>query len=55
MPIKGRANVDRAMKQLKVKANDNIRGVYLSGLSAIIKQSPVDDGGARNNWFFTDS
>jgi len=53
MPVKGRANVDKAMSKLKMIANDDIRGVYLSGLSAMINQSPVDDGGARNNWFFT--
>lgn len=53
MPLKGRKKVDKALKQTKIKASDDIRGVYLSGLSVIIKQTPVADGGAKNNWFFT--
>ena len=53
MPLKGRENVQRAMQQTRVNANNDIRGVYLSGLSAMIKQTPVDEGRARNNWFLT--
>ena len=53
MPIKGRTKVDKALQQTKVKASDDIRGVYFIGLSAIIKQTPVDEGRARNNWFLT--
>tara|TARA_R110000822_G_scaffold274268_1_gene396646 strand:+ start:412 stop:855 length:444 start_codon:yes stop_codon:yes gene_type:complete len=53
MPIKGRTKVDKALQQTKAKASDDIRGVYFIGLSAIIKQTPVDEGRARNNWFLT--
>ena len=53
MPLKGRNNVDKAIEQTVVNVNRDLRGVYLSGLKAMIKQSPVDEGRAKNNWFLT--
>lgn len=53
MPLKGRTAVDKAIKQTKIKANNDIRAVYFTGLAAMIKQTPVDEGRARNNWFLT--
>lgn len=53
MPLKGRDNVDKAIEQTVINVNRDLRGVYLSGLTAMIKQSPVDEGRARNNWFLT--
>ena len=53
MPIKGRANVDRAIEKRYLKANEDIRGVYLQGLYNIVLGTPVDEGRARNNWFLT--
>jgi len=53
MPLKGRTAVDKAIKQTKIKANNNIRAVYFTGLAAMIKQTPVDEGRAANNWFLT--
>ena len=53
MPLKGRSAVDKAMQKTKVNANKDIRAVYLNGLTALIKQNPVDEGRAKNNWFLT--
>lgn len=53
MPLVGRDNVKLAMSNLKQSANDDVRGVYLAGLSNIIKETPADTGRARNNWFLT--
>ena len=36
-----------------MKNNDNIRGVYLSGLTNITQATPADKGRARNNWFLS--
>lgn len=53
MPIKGMKDVKKAMAKTKSQANMDIKGVYFSGLSAVIKATPVDEGRARNNWFLT--
>ena len=53
MPIQGMDDVKKAMRATKKKANIDIKGVYFAGLSAMIKQTPVDEGRARNNWFLT--
>ena len=53
MPLKGRANVDKAIEDKYLKVNDDIRGVYLQGLYNVVKGTPVDEGRARNNWFLT--
>ena len=53
MPLKGRAKVDKAIEKTYLKANDNVRGVYLQGLYNIVIGTPVDEGRARNNWFLT--
>jgi hypothetical protein len=54
MPIKGMDDVKKAIAKTKTQANMDIKGVYFSGLRAIIKGTPVDEGRARNNWFLTD-
>ena len=53
MPLKGLGNVKLAIGDLKESANDNVRAVYFTGLRAIVEQTPVDEGRARNNWFLT--
>ena len=53
MPIKGLGNVKLAIGDLKESANDNVRAVYFTGLRAIVEQTPVDEGRARNNWHLT--
>lgn len=52
MPLLGRKNVDSAIDDLYTKTNDNLRGVFLSGLTNIVQETPVDEGRARNNWFY---
>ena len=53
MPLQGLDNVKKMIAANKKKRNLDLRGVYFSGLRAIIKQTPVDEGRARNNWFLT--
>jgi len=53
MPIKGMGDVKKMISDNKKQANKDIRAVYLSGLTAIIKATPVEEGRARNNWFLT--
>jgi hypothetical protein len=54
MPLKGLDNVKRAMNvDIYNNMNDDLKGVYLSGLTNIIKETPADTGRARNNWFLS--
>ncbi len=53
MPLIGRENVNKGIEAVYKSANDNLRGVYLSGLGDIILGTPVDTGRARNNWFLS--
>ena len=53
MPLIGRRKVDEAIDDIYVRQNDNLRGVYLAGLSKIVASTPADTGRARNNWFLS--
>lgn len=54
MPLIGREKLSAAMQQVAyVETNDNIKGVYLAGLTNIVAATPADTGRARNNWFLT--
>ncbi len=53
MTVKGIKNVKNAIRKLEGSLDKDLRGVYFSGLSEIIKATPVDSGRARNNWFLT--
>ena len=53
MPLQGLDAVKKMIAENKKQANNDIRGVYFSGLRAIVKQTPVDEGRARNNWFLS--
>mgnify|MGYP003638142821 CR=1 FL=1 len=54
MPLIGRKKLSAAMQQVSyVETNDNIKGVYLAGLTNIVAGTPADTGRARNNWFLT--
>lgn len=53
MPIDGMDAVKKMIAKNKKEANDNIRAVYLKGLTGMIKGTPVDEGRARNNWFLS--
>lgn len=54
MALKGLANLKRVMSvDLYEQMNDDIKGVYLSGLFNIVQETPADTGRARNNWFLS--
>lgn len=53
MPLIGKEKVLNLINTSKTIANDDLRGVYLAGLSQMVKATPVDEGRARNNWFLT--
>jgi len=53
MPLIGRDKVDKAIEARYLKANDDLLKIYLRGMANIIKDTPVDKGTARNNWFFS--
>ena len=54
MPLIGLDNVKKAMNvDIYLQINDDIKGVYLAGLTNVIKETPVDSGRARNNWFLS--
>ena len=54
MPLIGRKKLSAAIQQVAyVETNDNIKGVYLAGLTNIVAGTPADTGRARNNWFLT--
>ena len=51
MPLLGREKVDKMLDRSRKDLNDDLRGVFLSGLQNIISETPADKGRARNNWF----
>lgn len=54
MAIKGLGNVKRALNEdIYNQMNSDIKGVYLAGLTNVIKETPADTGRARNNWFLS--
>jgi len=44
MPVKGISDVKKMISDNKKQANKDIRAVYLSGLTSIIKATPVEEG-----------
>lgn len=53
MPLIGRENFNKLTSEGLERVNKDLRGVYLSGLFDVVNGTPVDEGRARNNWFFT--
>lgn len=53
MPLLGRKKLNKAIGEVYLSANNNVRGVYLAGLANVIQETPVDSGRARNNWFLS--
>lgn len=53
MPLIGRDNVKKMIRENKKKRNQDIRGVYFAGLTNVVEGTPVDEGRARNNWFLS--
>ena len=55
MPLKGRDNVLQAVENLTEDREKMLRGIFLTGLSKIALGTPVDEGRARNSWFFSNN
>ena len=53
MALIGLGNVKRALNNIPVQANRDIKDIYIVGLKEIIKETPVDNGRAINNWFLS--
>ena len=54
MPLIGLKRVKQALNvDIYNQMNDDIKGVYLSGLTLVIRETPADTGRARNNWFLS--
>tara|TARA_R110000782_G_scaffold263381_3_gene356013 strand:+ start:3983 stop:4444 length:462 start_codon:yes stop_codon:yes gene_type:complete len=54
MPLLGREKVTFELKEgIKSRVNNNLKGVYFSGLGNMIAGTPADKGIHRNSWFLT--
>ena len=53
MPLQGLDAVKKMIAENKKQANNDIRAVYFNGLRAVVSQTPVNEGRARNNWFLS--
>ena len=53
MPLLGRERVTKMTEEYYTRVNNDLRGVYFTGLFNIVKGTPVDEGRARNNWFLS--
>jgi len=53
MPLIGREAVSAAIDDTVGSVNTSLRKIYIKGLSEIARETPVDTGRARNNWFLT--
>ena len=56
MPLIGRAKLNKAIDKAVMNINDNLIGIYVQGLRAIITATPVhfkDGGRLKNSWFLT--
>ena len=54
MPLKGLDEVKKMIRKNKKDANIKLHALFYDGLSEIIKETPVDEGRARNNWWMTE-
>jgi hypothetical protein len=53
MPLKGMGNVKKAIVKTKADSGLKLYAIFFDGGSEIIKETPVDKGRVRNNWFLT--
>ena len=53
MALIGLGNVKRALNNIPVQVNKDVKDIYIVGLKEIIKETPVDNGRAINNWFLS--
>jgi hypothetical protein len=54
MALTGLAAVRRMIAENRRQQNVRLKAIFFDGLSEIIKETPVDEGRARNSWFFTE-
>ena len=54
MPITGVGKVKKAINNLVIEKNNDVKAIFFAGLSNIQIGTPVDTGRARSNWFLTD-
>lgn len=52
MPLIGRSNVNKMLERKYTSLNNNVRAIFFNGGYEIIKETPVDEGRTRSNWFF---
>ena len=53
MPLKGLGNVKAAINRIPEQLNNDVKGVFIAGLTNIIQETPVDTGVTRNAWFLS--
>jgi len=53
MPLKGKKDVISAVDSLVIRKERKLRGIFFQGLANITFGTPVDEGRARNSWFFS--
>lgn len=54
MPLEGFDKVKRALNtDIYNNLNSKVRKVYFKGLRDVIKETPVDNGRAKGNWFIS--
>ena len=54
MALKGLDNVKRALNvDVYNQMNAEVKGIYFKLLREVIKETPVDTGRAKNNWFLS--
>ena len=54
MPLKGLGKVKKAINvDIYNQLNDEVSGIYFTGLAFVIRRTPVDTGRVRNNWFLS--
>ncbi len=53
MPLRGKREVITAVDSLVMRKEKKLRGIFFQGLVNITFGTPVDEGRARNSWFFS--
>ena len=54
MPLKGLGNVKKMIVKSKADINIKLYATFYEGLFETVKETPVDEGRLRNNWFMTE-
>lgn len=53
MPLIGKEKFNNLIEKAYTNGNNALKGVYFSGLSQMVSQTPADKGIARNGWFLS--